>query len=66
MVLALTAAVSPFSLIAFSLVLATDRGVKNGIAFIAGWITMVMVIGIAGLLIGGSMDVSRAGAPPAR
>jgi hypothetical protein len=60
-VLALTAAVSPFSLIAFSLVLATDRGVKNGVAFIAGWMTMVMLIGIAGLLLGNSMDVSQSG-----
>ncbi len=58
-VLALTAAVSPFSLIAFSLVLATDRGVKNGVAFIAGWITMVMVIGVAALIVGNSIDVSK-------
>jgi len=60
-VLALTAAVSPFSLIAFSLVLATDRGVKNGVAFIFGWLTMVMVIGVAALLVGNSMDVSQSG-----
>ena len=63
-VLALTAAVSPFSLIAFSLVLATDRGVKNGVAFIAGWLTMVMVLGVAGLLVGGSIDVSQSGSTP--
>jgi len=60
-VLALTAAASPFSLIAFSLVLATERGTKNGIPFIAGWITMVMVIGVAGLIVGGSADVSSSG-----
>lgn len=60
-VLALTAAASPFSLIAFSLVLATDRGPKNGYAFIAGWITTVVLIGVAGLLIGSSMDVSSSG-----
>ncbi len=60
-VLALTAAASPFSLIAFSLVLATERGTKNGIPFIAGWMTMVMVIGFAGLAIGGSANVSSGG-----
>ena len=62
-VLALTAAASPFSLVAFSLVLATDRGPWNGIAFIAGWITTVMLIGVVGLAIGGSIDVSGGGVP---
>src|SRR4051812_33743428 len=60
-VLALTAAASPFSLIAFSLVLATERGTKNGIPFIAGWMTTVMLIGVAGLIIGGSASVSDGG-----
>ena len=60
-VLALTAAASPFSLIAFSLVLATERGTKNGIPFIAGWMTTVMLIGIAGLVIGGTANASDSG-----
>jgi len=60
-VLAITAAASPFSLIAFSLVLATDRGPKNGLAFIAGWITTVVLIGVFGLAVGGAMDVSTGG-----
>ena len=60
-VLALTAAASPFSLIAFSLVLATERGTKNGIPFIAGWMTTVMLIGVAGLVIGGSANASDSG-----
>src|SRR4051794_11438621 len=60
-VLALTAAASPFSLIAFSLVLATDRGPKNGYAFIAGWVTTVVLIGVAGLLVGNSLDVDTSG-----
>ncbi len=45
LVLALTAVVSPFSLIVFSLVLATDRGPRNGAAFIVGWIVTVVLIG---------------------
>ncbi len=56
-VLALAAAASPFSLIAFSLVLATERGAKNGLAFIAGWVTTVMVIGVAALAVGGSVHL---------
>lgn len=51
-VLALVGATSPFSLIAFSLVLATDRGTKNGIAFIAGWITTVTAICVVAGVIG--------------
>ena len=49
LVLAVTAAVSPFSLIVFSLVLATDRGPRNGAAFIVGWI--VTVIGICAVML---------------
>jgi hypothetical protein len=60
-VLALTAAASPFSLIAFSLVLATDRGTKNGIPFIAGWMTTVMLIGVAGLIVGGTANAGSSG-----
>lgn len=56
--LSLTAALSPFSLIAFSLVLATDRGPKNGIAFILGWITTVTLIGVAMALIGDNIEVT--------
>ena len=59
LLLALTAAASPFSLIAFSLVLATDRGPRNGIAFICGWIVTVTLIGVVMSLIGGSVDVTQ-------
>lgn len=51
LLLAFTAIASPFSLIAFSLVLATDRGPRNGIAFIAGWVTTVTLIGVVESLI---------------
>lgn len=57
-ILAFTAAISPFSLVAFSLVLATNRGPKNGIAFILGWITTVMGIGIVISLLGDNVDMS--------
>ena len=58
LILALTAAVSPFSLVAFSLVLATDRGPRNGIAFICGWVTTVTLIGVVMSLIGENADVN--------
>ena len=57
LVLAATAAVSPFSLIVFSLVLATDRGARNGIAFIIGWIVTVVLIGAVMVTVGSSIDV---------
>jgi hypothetical protein len=61
--LALTAAASPFSLIVFSLVLATDRGPRNGVAFICGWIVTVVLIGGVMLALGGAVDVSTSSAP---
>ena len=60
LVLELTAIASPFSLIAFSLVLATDRGPRNGIAFIAGWITTIMLIGVGVSLIDVNTDADEA------
>lgn len=59
LLLALTAIASPFSLIAFSLVLATDRGPRNGIAFIAGWITTVTLIGVVESLIDVNVDATE-------
>lgn len=58
LVLVITAAVSPFSLIAFSLVLATDRGPKNGVWFILGWIVTVFAICGVSVAIGGAADAS--------
>ena len=63
LVLALTAAVSPFSLIVFSLVLATDRGAKNGFAFICGWIITVVLIGVVMIAIGDAADVPTSQTP---
>jgi threonine/homoserine/homoserine lactone efflux protein len=59
LLLALTAALSPFSLIAFSLVLATGRGPKNGIAFICGWVTTITLIGVVEALIGANVEVKE-------
>jgi len=65
LVLAITAALSPFSLVAFSLVLATERGTKNGFAFILGWITTVTLIGVVADLIGSSVTVTTSNTPGA-
>jgi threonine/homoserine/homoserine lactone efflux protein len=59
LILAVAAAASPFSLIAFSLVLATDRGPKNGIAFICGWIVTVTLIGVAMALLGSGVEFNQ-------
>lgn len=64
--LSLTAAVSPFSLIAFSLVLATDRGPKNGIAFILGWIVTVTGIGVVMIFIGDGVSSSSSSKTPGK
>ena len=61
--LAVTAALAPFGLIAFSLLLATERGTKNGVAFILGWITTVVAIDIVCLVLGNAAEVDSGGAP---
>lgn len=63
LLLALTASLSPFSLIAFSLVLATDRGPRNGIAFIAGWVTTITLIGVFEAVIGVNTEVTETNTP---
>src|SRR4029078_5260045 len=63
LVLALTAAASAFSLIVFSLVVATDRGAKNGLAFIIGWIITVVLIGVVMITIGGATDAATSKTP---
>ncbi|HZX56555.1 MAG TPA: GAP family protein [Ilumatobacteraceae bacterium] len=63
LVLAFTAAVSPFSLIVFSLVLASDRGARNGFAFICGWIITVVLIGVVMVAIGGATDAPTSETP---
>jgi threonine/homoserine/homoserine lactone efflux protein len=63
LVLAATAALSPFSLVVFSLVLATDRGPRNGLAFILGWIVTVVLIGSVMLAFGSVIHVPTNSAP---
>jgi threonine/homoserine/homoserine lactone efflux protein len=65
LILVLTAAASPFSLVAFGLVLATDRGPRNGFAFILGWITTVTLIGIVTAIVGGSISITSSNTPGA-
>jgi hypothetical protein len=65
LVLAATAAASPFSLVAFGLVLASNRGPRNGVAFILGWITTVLLIGVVTALVGGSTDINSNNTPGA-
>lgn len=52
MLLGVFASLEPVSVIAFVVVLATERGVKNGIAFIFGWVACVMVLLIAAAVFG--------------
>lgn len=42
--LGLFASLEPVSVIAFVVVLATEKGTKNGVAFVFGWIACVMVL----------------------
>jgi threonine/homoserine/homoserine lactone efflux protein len=63
LLLALTAIASPFSLIAFSLVLATDRGPRNGIAFIGGWVFTVTMIGVIESFIDVNLDATESNTP---
>jgi threonine/homoserine/homoserine lactone efflux protein len=65
LILVITAAASPFSLVAFGLVLATDRGPRNGVAFILGWITTVTLIGVATAALGESIHITNNNAPGA-
>lgn len=52
--LAAVIAIEPLPLIAFILVLGTDRGVRNGAAFIAGWTTtLVVILGVTLAVTGG-------------
>ncbi len=48
---ALVVTLSPLPIVAFILVLSTDNGVRNGAAFIAGWISCLVVIVAATLIL---------------
>src|SRR5215217_7982839 len=56
-------ALSPVPIIAVVLMLATPRGRVNGLAFLAGWVVGLAVVGTAVLLIANGGYASEAGAP---
>ena len=56
-------ALSPVPIIAVVLMLATPNGRTNGLAFLAGWIAGVAVVGTIVLLIAGGASASKHGTP---
>jgi threonine/homoserine/homoserine lactone efflux protein len=56
-------ALSPVPIIAVVLMLATPRGRVNGLAFLAGWVVGLVVVGTVVLLAASGGDASEAGAP---
>jgi len=61
--LAVAAAVSPFPIIGVVLMLVTPRGRVNGLAFIAGWLTGLAVVGAIGLTVASAAGASDEGSP---
>ncbi|MFZ4584393.1 MAG: GAP family protein [Acidimicrobiia bacterium] len=57
--LAIAAAASPFSLVCFALVLASNRGPRNGFLFILGWIATVILLGLATAALGSNIRISE-------
>jgi threonine/homoserine/homoserine lactone efflux protein len=60
---ALGVALSPVSIVAVVLMLATPRGTVNGPAFVIGWILGLAVVGTIVLLVAGGVSASNAGQP---
>jgi threonine/homoserine/homoserine lactone efflux protein len=56
-------ALSPIPIIGVVLMLGTPRARANGLAFIAGWVTGLAVLGTAVLLLAGGTDASNSGEP---
>jgi threonine/homoserine/homoserine lactone efflux protein len=56
-------ALSPVPIIAVVLMLATPKGRVNGLAFLAGWIAGIAVLGTIVLLIASGASASKHGAP---
>jgi threonine/homoserine/homoserine lactone efflux protein len=61
--LAVGVALSPVPIIAVVLMLATPGGRTNGVAFIAGWIVGLAVVGTIVLLVSSGADASEDGEP---
>jgi threonine/homoserine/homoserine lactone efflux protein len=56
-------AIEPLPVIGFIVVLSTDRGVRNGAAFIAGWVLCLIAIIVATLAITGGKPPSSGSTP---
>jgi threonine/homoserine/homoserine lactone efflux protein len=61
--LAVGVALSPVPIVAVVLMLATPRGRSNGVAFVAGWILGLAVVGTIVLLVSSGADASEEGEP---
>ena len=61
--LGLIISAEPLPLIGFILVLSTKRGLRNGAAFIAGWIACLLVVIVATLLLTGGSPPKRSSSP---
>jgi threonine/homoserine/homoserine lactone efflux protein len=56
-------AIEPLPVIGFIVVLSTDRGVRNGAAFLAGWVLCLVAIVVATVAITGGQPPSSGSAP---
>jgi len=63
LVLGVVIAIEPLPVIGFILVLSTDRGPRNGAAFLAAWLACLIAIVVATLVVTGGQPPSRATAP---
>jgi hypothetical protein len=61
--LAVGVALSPFPIVAIVLILVTPRARVNGLAFIAGWLFGLAVVGVIVLALAGPTDASEQGGP---
>ena len=61
--LAVGVALSPASVVAVILMLITPRARSNGLAFVAGWLVGLAIVGTIVLLIAGPAEASEAGDP---
>ena len=61
--LALTITLEPLPIIGFILVLSTDRGARNGAAFIAGWVACFVAMIVLTLALTGGEPVKTSSAP---
>ncbi len=61
--MAIGIALSPVPIIAVVLMLTTERAKVNGLAFVAGWLAGLAVVGAIVLAIAGPADASSSGTP---